>query len=90
MYHEVTQPYEFLWNLREGLKEGGVVVVVDADRTVRRHGMPPRLLMCEFAALGLQPVGTHRLAGSDAYFAAFKTAGPRPEPSAIKGCKLNG
>ena len=90
MYHEVTQPYEFLWNLREGLKAGGLVVLVDADRPVKRHGMPPRLLMCEFAAVGLLPVTTSRLAGSDAYFVSFRAVGPRPQPSAIKGCKLIG
>lgn len=87
MYHEVTEPYEFLWNLREGLKNDGLVIVVDADRPVKRHGMPPRQLMCEFAAVGLHPVGTSRLVGSDAYFASFKTVGPRPEPSAIKPCR---
>jgi ubiquinone/menaquinone biosynthesis C-methylase UbiE len=86
MYHEVTKPYEFLWNLREGLKEGGLVIVVDADRPIKRHGMPPRQLMCEFAAVGLQPVRTSRLVGSDAYFASFKAVEPRPEPSAIKPC----
>ena len=87
MYHEVTQPYEFLWNLREGLKDGGLVIVVDADRPVKRHGMPPAQLMCEFAAIGLRPVRTSRLAGSDAYFTAFKVAGPRPDPAAIKPCE---
>ena len=87
MYHEVTEPYEFLWNLREGLKEDGLVIVVDADRPVKRHGMPPRQLMCEFAAVGLQPVRTSRLAGSEAYFVSFKAVGPRPEPSAIKPCR---
>ena len=86
MYHEVTQPYEFLWNLREGLKDGGLVVVVDADRAVKRHGMPPRLLMCEFSAVGLEPVRTSRLAGSDSYCVSFKAVAMRPEPSAIKPC----
>ena len=86
MYHEVTQPYEFLWNLREGLKEGGMVVVVDADRAVKRHGTPPKLLMCEFAAVGLQPVSSKRLAGSDAYFASFKISTPRPRTVDIKPC----
>jgi len=86
MYHEVTQPYEFLWNLREGLKEGGMVVVVDADRAVKRHGTPPKLLICEFAAVGLQPVSSKRLAGSDAYFASFKISTPRPRPVDIKPC----
>lgn len=86
MYHEVTEPYEFLWNLRAGLKPDGLVIVVDSDRPVKRHGMPPRQLICEFAALGLAPVKTSRLTGGDAYFAAFRIAGPRPEPGAIKPC----
>jgi protein-L-isoaspartate O-methyltransferase len=86
MYHEVTEPYEFLWNLREGLKPDGLVVVVDSDRPVKRHGMPPRRLLCEFAALGMTPVRTTRLAHSDAYFAAFRISGPRPQPDAIKPC----
>lgn len=87
MYHEVTEPYEFLWNLRQGLKPDGQVIVVDSDRPVKRHGMPPQLLACEFAALGLAPARTARLAGSDAYFAAFKIAAARPAPGAIKPCE---
>ena len=86
MYHEVTQPYEFLWNLRESLKSGGLVIVVDSDRPVKRHGMPPRQLECEFAALGLAPTKTSHLAGSDAYFAAFRVAAARPQPDKIKPC----
>jgi len=86
MYHEVTQPYEFLWNLRESLKPGGLVIVVDSNRPVKRHGMPPRQLLCEFAALGLAPTRTSHLAGSDAYFAAFKVAAARPRPDQIKPC----
>lgn len=86
VYHEVTEPYEFMWHLREGLKPDGLVIVVDADRPVKRHGMPPSRLSCELAGLGLRPVQSQRLAGSDAYFMAFKIAQPRPEPSAIKPC----
>lgn len=86
VYHEVSQPYEFLWHLRDGLKENGLVVVVDADRPVKRHGMKPVQLICEFAALGLSPVKTSRLAGSDAYFVAFKLSGPKPQPGRIKPC----
>ncbi|MCF2515510.1 protein-L-isoaspartate O-methyltransferase [Sphingomonas sp. G124] len=86
MYHEVTEPYEFLWHLRDGLKDGGLVIVVDADRPVKRHGMTPKQLICEFAAVGLSPVRTSRLAGSDAYFIAFKVSAPRPEPAQIKPC----
>lgn len=86
MYHEVTEPYEFLWNLRGGLKENGMVVVVDADRPVKRHGIRPKQLLCEFAAVGLSPVRTSRLAGSDAYYIAFRVSAPRPEPAQIKPC----
>lgn len=86
VYHEVTEPYEFLWNLRSGLKEDGLVIVVDSDRPVKRHGMPPRQLICEFAAVGLAPVKTVRLTHAEAYFAAFRIARPRPEPAAIRPC----
>ncbi len=87
MYHEVTQPYAFLWHLREGLKPGGEVIVVDADRPPNRHGMPPALLACEFRALGLDLARIERLTGGEAYFAAFRIARPRPAPAAIKVCK---
>ena len=41
MYHEVQSPYAFLWHLREGLKPDGLVIVVDSDRPIKRHGIPP-------------------------------------------------
>ena len=87
MYHEVTSPYAFLWHLRDGLKDGGEVIVVDADRPTRRHGIPPKLLACELAALGLEQKRFALLEGSDSYFAAFAAVGPRPEPQAIRACK---
>jgi SAM-dependent methyltransferase len=87
MYHEVASPYAFLWHMREGLKPDGLVIVVDANRPVERHGMPPGQLKCEFAALNLQPVKLRMLAGKESYFAAFRAAGPRPAPEAIKPCK---
>jgi hypothetical protein len=87
MYHEVASPYAFLWHLREGLKPDGLVVVVDADRPVKRHGMPPEQLRCEFAALNLKPETFRMLAGGEVYSTAFRVAGPRPEPKAIKACR---
>ncbi len=87
MYHEVTSPYAFLWHLREGLKRDGEVIVVDSDRPPRRHGMPPKLLECEFAALGLKLHRFQPITGGEAYFAAFRIAAPRPEPDEIKPCK---
>jgi len=87
MYHEVASPYAFLWHLREGLKPNGLVVVVDADRPVKRHGMPPQQLKCELAALNLAPVKFSQLTGGEAYLMAFRAAGPRPAPGAIAPCK---
>ena len=87
MYHEVTSPYAFLWHLREGVKPDGLVVVVDANRPVAHHGIPPAQLKCEFAALGMTPVKSHVLTGGDAYLIAFKLNGPRPAPEKIKACK---
>jgi ubiquinone/menaquinone biosynthesis C-methylase UbiE len=86
MYHEVASPYAFLLHMRDGLKPNGLVVVVDANRPVDRHGMPPEELKCEFAALNLKPVKFTMLTGGEAYFMAFRIAGPRPEPGAIRAC----
>ena len=90
MYHEVTAPYAFLWHLRDGLKAEGEVIVVDAARPIERHGMPPEQLVCEFGALGMVPVRSARLAGSDNYVMAFRAARGRPEPGAIKPCRAEG
>lgn len=87
MYHEVASPYAFLWHLREGLKPGGEVIVVDADRPPRRHGIPPALLECEFAAVGLTLARKSEITGGEAYFAAFRAAAPRPDPAAITPCR---
>jgi predicted methyltransferase len=87
VYHEVEQPYEFLWHLRQGLKPGGMIVVVDADRPVKRHGTPPALLDCEFGAVGLVRAAERSLEASDAYMALFRASGPLPDPGAIRPCK---
>ena len=86
MYHEVEQPYEFLWHLRQGLKPNGEIVVVDADRPVKRHGTPPALLDCEFASVGLTRSKEAPLDASNAYMALYKATGPLPKPAAIKAC----
>lgn len=88
MYHEIEQPSEFLWHLRDDLKQGGSIVVVDADRPTDRHGTPPRLLVCEFHAVGYELKRFERLPDSESYFAWFEARGPRPEPSAIVPCAL--
>jgi ubiquinone/menaquinone biosynthesis C-methylase UbiE len=88
MYHEVQSPYAFVWHTREGVKPGGLVVVVDSNRPVKRHGMPPEWLKCEFAALGMQLVKSTMLASGEDYLMAFRPVGPRPTPDKIKPCEL--
>ena len=86
MFHEVTEPYAFLWHLREGVKPGGEVILVDSDRPVKNHGIPPKQADCEFRALGLTPIRSATLEGGDSYFRAYSIARERPEPGAIKAC----
>ena len=88
MYHEVASPYAFMWHLREGLKPDALVIVVEANRPVQRHGMPPDQLKCEFAALNLRPVKFAMLTGGEAYYMAFRAAGERPAPGSITPCKV--
>jgi SAM-dependent methyltransferase len=87
MYHEIEQPYEFLWHLHGDLKRGGSIVVVDADRPTDRHGTPPRLLVCEFNAVGYQLKRFERLPDTESFFASFEPRGPRPEPQDIRSCE---
>jgi ubiquinone/menaquinone biosynthesis C-methylase UbiE len=87
MYHEVQSPYAFLWHLRDGVKPGGLVIVVDSDRPVKRHGTPPAQLRCEFAALGMEPVKFQMLSSGEVYFASFRLARPKPAPDQIVPCK---
>jgi protein-L-isoaspartate O-methyltransferase len=86
MYHEVQSPYAFLWHLRDGVKPDGLVIVVDSNRPIKRHGIAPAQLKCEFAALGMAPVKFSVLTGGEAYFMAFRPARPRPAPEKIEPC----
>ncbi|PLK25790.1 class I SAM-dependent methyltransferase [Novosphingobium sp. TH158] len=88
MYHEVQDPYAFLWHMRSGLRQGGQVIVVDVDRPTDKHGIPPALLFCEMGAVGFRLVQFVRKPELTGYYAQFEATGPRPEPAAIKPCKL--
>ena len=87
MYHEVQSPYAFLWHLHDAVKPDGLVIVVDSDRAMKRHGIPPKQLQCEFAALGFRTAKAKALTGGEAYFMAFQVAGPRPAPDKIRPCR---
>ncbi|HEY0315390.1 MAG TPA: class I SAM-dependent methyltransferase [Sphingomonas sp.] len=90
MYHEVSQPYEFLWNVRPALKPGGQLVVVDADRPTYEHGTPPRLLGCELKAVGFELVKQREMPSAGGYLAIFAAKGGRPLPQAIRPCDADG
>lgn len=88
MYHEIEQPFGFLHNLAPALRRGARVGILEPDRRTENHGTPPRLLRCEFAAVGYREVGFHQLKGQIGYLAVFEppAADKRPDPAAIKPC----
>lgn len=88
MYHEIAEPYAFLWHLSPSLKRDGELIVVDANRPTQQHGTPPRLLACELAAVGfrLEELVPKPTAGG--YFARFRRVMARPAPDAIMPCAL--
>lgn len=87
MYHEVSEPYAFLWRLWPSLAEGGQVVVVDVDRPTDQHGIDPLLLLCEFKQVGFELVAFRDAPELAGYYAQFKAADKRPAPSAIEPCR---
>lgn len=88
MYHEVTEPYAFLWNLRPALRKDGRVIVVDVDRPTDQHGIPPGLLFCELNAVGFRLTQFIRKPELQGYYAQFEAVGDRPAPDAIRPCRL--
>ncbi|HEU4651288.1 MAG TPA: class I SAM-dependent methyltransferase [Croceibacterium sp.] len=90
MYHEIEEPYAFLWRMRPALRKGGQVIVVDVDRLTDEHGIPPQLLFCEFQAVGFSLVEFVRKPELAGYYAQFAAVGPRPEPGAIIPCGAQG
>jgi ubiquinone/menaquinone biosynthesis C-methylase UbiE len=90
MYHEVSEPYAFLWRMRPALRQGGQVIVVDVDRPADKHGIPPKLLFCEMDHVGFRLVEFVRKPELAGYYAQFEAIGPRPEPSLIQPCTMPG
>ncbi len=86
MYHEITEPYAFIWRMRPALREGGQVIVVDVDRPADQHGINPQLLFCEFERVGYRLVEFVRKPQIAGYYAQFEVAGERPDPRDIEPC----
>ena len=86
MYHEIAEPYALLWRMRPALRDGGQVIVVDADRPADQHGINPQLLFCEFERVGYRLVEFVRKPQIAGYYAQFEVVGDRPEPRDIEPC----
>ncbi len=88
MYHEIAQPYAFLYNLAPALKPGARIGIVDLERPTSEHGTPIELLRCELAAVGYREIATHQLAGDSGYLAVFSPPGlaERKSPKDIVAC----
>jgi SAM-dependent methyltransferase len=88
MYHEISQPYAFLYNLVPALKRGARIGIVDQERPTPEHGTPIELLRCELFAVGYREIATHQLAGDGGYLAVFSPPGEaaRKSPREIVAC----
>ena len=88
MYHEIAQPYAFLYNLAPALKPGARVGIIDLERPTSEHGTPIELLHCEVTAVGYREITTYQLAGDGGYLAVFSAAeqAGRKSPRDIVAC----
>lgn len=86
MYHEVTEPYAFLWRMWPALNAGGQIIVVESESPVGLHGMPHTLLFCEFEAIGYVLVEYIERPDIKGYFARFERGKARTKPEAIRIC----
>jgi SAM-dependent methyltransferase len=86
VYHEIENPYEFLYRLRPALAPGARVGIVDVDRPTQSHGTPPALLRCELAAVGYRQLDFAPLTPADGYLAIFAPPVTLPPVTAIRPC----
>jgi len=88
MYHEIAEPYAFLWRLYPALKADGQVIVVDINRPTEQHGTPPALLRCEFEAVGFRFAGMETQTAAGGYLARFQPGEARVAPDGIRPCRI--
>jgi ubiquinone/menaquinone biosynthesis C-methylase UbiE len=86
MYHEIENPYEFVYHLRTALADEARIAIIDVDRPTQDHGTPPALLRCELAAVGYRQVDFASLAPADGYLAVFVPPRSLPAPETIRSC----
>ena len=90
VYHEIENPYEFLYRLQPALRPGGRVGIIDKDRATGDHGTPPDLLRCELAAVGYREVEFISLAPAEGYLAIFTPPAQLPAVESIAACRQGG
>jgi ubiquinone/menaquinone biosynthesis C-methylase UbiE len=88
MYHEVTEPYAFLWRMWPALNAEGQIIVVESETPVGQHGLPHTLLFCEFEAVGYVLVEYIERPDIKGYIARFARGEARTGPEAIQPCNL--
>jgi ubiquinone/menaquinone biosynthesis C-methylase UbiE len=86
VYHEIEQPYEFMYRLHAALRSAGRVAIIDVDRPTSEHGTPPALLRCELAAVGYRRIDFASLAPAEGYLAVFAPPKILPRPDQIRPC----
>lgn len=86
MYHEIENPYEFLWHAQPAFAPGGRIGIIDLERETWRHGTPIPLLTCELERLGYVRDGVYYLEPAAGYLAIFKAPAQRPDPSTLTAC----
>lgn len=90
VYHEVTEPYAFLWRMWPALTRGGEIIVVEIERPIEQRGIPHALLFCEFEAVGYHLIEFTEKPDIAGYFARFERGKKRIKPGAIEACKDTG
>ena len=86
MYHEVTQPYGFLFNLLPALRPGARVAVIELDKADHGHAISHELVRCEFQSLGFHQTQWRWMGNNSEYFAMFEPPAQQPAPNAIVPC----
>ena len=94
MYHEITRPFDLLWNLSTALKPAGTLVIVDQNGPTDRHGTPPVLLRCELELVGYEQTDRTTL-DDGAYAVLFRAPALPVAPDIVRqrlasgACKQN-
>ena len=86
VYHEIENPYEFMYRLHRSLASSARVGIVDLDRPTESHGTPPRLLRCELGALGYREAAFQYLKPADGYLMVFVPPQELPRVESIRAC----